>query len=340
MERFFNAKNQIMEEYKEALLKQIQEKKERKKLEEEKEEAEYKKILAEQDRTNALQAQKDNKKRELAREIDVYRLTEQQKHKSREFDLNDPKKRFEEIHSPSESTDGSFLKFPSEDCDGEKVKAFSKQIGQFQAKEENENITNKNITHLDSDKDFMKEEKIDIEALGHDKFKRTQTAKSIMEYNLNKADCEREKRRLQKQQDIENEQARFKTCGMFAENPESTSCIGHNIQKTYNFRGLSEEEKLKIRAIQKKQIEELEVRKNAEKASEEHWNKLAELQNNEKTAAELQASQQKKDINRKIFEENLKLAAEQAMQRKSMKKMDTDNFPNNDYFNRFNTTTR
>uniref|UniRef100_T1HJW5 EGF-like domain-containing protein n=1 Tax=Rhodnius prolixus TaxID=13249 RepID=T1HJW5_RHOPR len=169
----------------------------------------------EQDCTNALQAQKVNKKRELAKEIDVYRLTEQQKHKSREFDLNDPKKRFEEIHSPIESTNGSFLKFPSEDCDGEKAKAFNKQLGQFHAKEENENIINKNITHLDSDKDFMKEEKIEIEALGHDRFKRSQTAKSIMEYNLNKADCEREKRRLQKQQDIENEQARFKKFGIF-----------------------------------------------------------------------------------------------------------------------------
>ncbi|XP_073985385.1 RIB43A-like with coiled-coils protein 2 [Rhodnius prolixus] len=353
-ERFFNAKNRLMGSDKEGLLKQIDEKKERKKLEDEQEEVYFKKIVADVDLGNALQHRNENLKKELAREVDVYRLTQQQKHKSREFDLNDPKRitnqlpmRFEGIIDPREMTMGSFLKFSSEDYDGEKAKTLKKHLWQCLAKQISENLISKNnhkITHLQTGQEVMKEDGLVNKAMKYEEAMRLEAAKSNMEYNLRKADYEREKRRLEKQQGAEDELAHINTVinsDIFTENPEaSKSSLGKSRMISYNFRGLTEEEKLEIREIQKKQIEEMEMRKNVDRATEKYWKEVIELQTNVKTAAELLDTQKKKELNRKVLEENMKLAAEQAIQKECMKKVATDNFPTNEYFDCFNTTAR
>uniref|UniRef100_A0A170YPS4 Rib43a-like protein with coiled-coils protein 2 n=1 Tax=Triatoma infestans TaxID=30076 RepID=A0A170YPS4_TRIIF len=286
----------------------------------------------------------------MAREVDVYRLTEQQKYKSREFDLNDPKRivnqlpmRFEDIIDPRELTMGSFLKFPSEDYDGEKAKLLKKHLWQCLAKQMTENLINKKnykISQLQSGKDVMREDALVNKAMEREEMMRMQAAKSTMEYNLRKADFETQKKRLEKQQATKDEQTHIDTCinsDMFTKNSGSIkSSLGYIAN---NFGDLKRKENLEIQETQKNQIKETELRKNIDKATDKYWKEVIDHQTSVNTAAELLDTQRKKEINREVFEENKKLAAVQAIQRESSRKMAKDNFPTDEFFDYFNTTS-
>lgn len=287
-EQYFNAKSWLSEDEKEALLKQIEEKKKREKHDHELLGNKVKKILADMDLGNAVQPKNENKEHEPQgqEQFDLYNT------KSIIKQLQMP---FEEIIGPRKFTKGTYLNIPSEDFDSKKVKEVENRLWQCLAKQIDEKLSNENnfkIFNLQSGKDVEQEDNLLNKANINAEMVRMDAAKSTMSYNLNKSDNEGEKK-IQERLEIDKEE---QTCGntffnsnMFIGNTEARNSSPENgALKTSHIRGLTQE--LKIQEIPKKQIEEM----SRNKVTEKYFKEAAELQSScTKTVAKLLESKEK-----------------------------------------------
>ncbi|KAK9503457.1 hypothetical protein O3M35_010007 [Rhynocoris fuscipes] len=354
--RFFNAKNRLIGQDKEALDKQIEEKKMLKELEQEKEKSFLLKKAAELQIENSLQERVDKQRKAMAREVDIYRLTEQKKENRREFDLNDPKEITNQMPmrlpdpnalDPREETMGSFLKFSSEDYTGEQTKALKKHLWLSLAKQISENCIKKrtaDMDHLRDGQDAMRLDALMNKLMAAEEQRKLDEIKATMAYNQRKAEFDRERREYEKRKDHEDILAHLDTINQSEFYSEGTSeqksWIGLNQIRPKNYRGMTDEEIKDIKQYQLKQIEEMKERKLAEKKLENFWAFDEDMMTRTLHIRDGIEEATRKQISQQILQENIKLAALQQIQRDEATRIATDNFPTEEYFDCWNSGTR
>lgn len=282
-------------------------------------------------------------------ELNEFRSKCQRREQSREFDLNDPHYvrnclLGRDIATGAQLKLSNSLTFMGDD-DGEER---SRQQKQQQRAWLQQQIQERNRLKTE----FERANQVMDEALkAHDdrirdiddaeKQMRRDFKQHTVEFNVQLARDQQEKRKQRKREDDEDDMAQIinmLTSDMLTENKEmgKISNFGPGRKVISQYRGLTDEEERQIRNEQKKQIAEKIERDNCTKQTDEQFDRILASQVNNTLQQERELNRRRQELADQIKRENERLSDEQ----KQMQNVCYSCDPNEAFFAQFNTTTR
>ncbi|MBN3319017.1 RIBC2 protein, partial [Atractosteus spatula] len=345
-ERIFNAKVRTIGVDKEALDFQVKEKN----IKEDKE-ARILKAYAEDlicaDKVACLLEQRQKTDvRKLCRATDEFRHSYQKPEDRREFDLNDPEQLKKEA-----AGDGSGQRLQGllgEDLtqkerrrsQQEQLREWSlQQQREFKEAREDQRAADRlyDQTRVALDNCVLELQKIQEET-------RRAVAVSIKDFNLAKAADRAEKKKLEKQQEEEDNQVEISNLlqgDLLSENPEqAASILGPQRIRPDTWKGLRPEDLQEITNFQLQQAQDKMRAKAEERKQELEWDRYQVSCARAALLLERQQARLNKQLRRAQDNINAKLSEQQRARRKSLEKEVYTNAPDDRYFAQFNTTSR
>ncbi|RZB77478.1 RIB43A-like with coiled-coils protein 2 [Asbolus verrucosus] len=351
--RIFNARQRLFGIDYSFLQKQIDEKRQR-----DAEAARIEKVFDEQRKKQdeialALDKKEKQERVKLEREINYFRMCCQRPENRREFDLNDPNQRKKEVPVRTSDNDprigpSSAQKFEGEDLQSldrakmqqDQMKAWlDQQIKEKEAADKERQFAEETYREAILTRD---QRALQLDNMEKECRKRLEDA--CLKFNRALADerkMEEMKRLKREHEDSFAEMYNFMTSDLLTENPEaSQSNLGAGRKIGYMYKGMTLEEKKKIREYQIAQIEEMKKRKEFEKRRDREFDDF--LNGTQSTIALMDKEQERKQREsvRQLAEENRKLAVEQKMRKEFLDKVVYTNRPTEEFYDQFNKSTR
>lgn len=351
--RIFNPRQRLYGIDRDALGRQIEEKK----LREAEEREIQRKFEAEQRRNDvvciAMEAKEKEERKKIHQGINEFRMTFQKPEDRREFDLNDPnylKKQLPARYRDDDPRCGisSAQKFEGEDLlseDRDKIQReqFKTWLDQQMVEKEGAEKERKAAEGAYQAALVARDKRAtELEQLEKECKKRLELA--VLRYNKALSD-ERDMLKKQKNHEEMNDNTaeicNMMTSDMLTENPDvAQSCLGMNRRIGYMYKGMTPEEKKQVYAYQLKQIEDKKRQKSLEdRAEREFQDYVNGIQN---TVAFMDKEELKKDRERmkELAEINRKMGIEQRNHKEYMNKIVYSNRPTAAYYEQFNKSTR
>ncbi|KAK7793283.1 hypothetical protein R5R35_006780 [Gryllus longicercus] len=342
-ERIFNPRRRLIGIDKEALDQQVQERKQ-KELEERQINNAFDELRVQNDKLALLLEQSLlEERRKINKEINVFRSTYQGPEARREYEIP---ARVDDTDSRCGSSSGQ--KFPGEDLgskDREKAQ-----------KEQNKAWLEQQILERKSTKNEQKrvEESYDQILMSMDKRSceieylerkcRRQLNETVKQYNKFMADERAQYDNAQKQKEQEDNMA--EVChsmlgDLLCENSNvHQSSLGPHRVRGSMYKGMSEEERMEFRILQRQQIEEKIVQRAEEARLEAEWNKLSDGIAYNVFMKDKENAKKQREIEKQIVEQNKILSVEQKERQHFLNKYVYTSNLSDDFYKQFNTTTR
>lgn len=351
--RIFNPRNRLIGIDMGVLQKQVEEKRER-----EEEERKVVRIFQEHLRkADEIAVALDRKEREergkLQAEINNYRKNYQRPEDRREFDLNDPDYIKKQLPMRLHDDDprlgpSSAQKFEGEDNQSE-------QRAKIQREETrawlDQQVMEKNTTDKErkSAEEAYKAAVVarDLRAIELDKMEQECRKKlylSCLRFNQafsEEKKCERMKKEKENLQDNMAEIYNCLTSDLLTENPEvAQSNLGAGRTITSLRKGMTPEEKAKLKQDQLAQIVELKKKRELEARMNKEMDDYINGTQRTIYLMDRELEMKQKERNKQVAEENKRLAEEQNKRKQYLDKIVYSNVPTDDFYDQFNKSSR
>ncbi|KAJ3658979.1 hypothetical protein Zmor_010689 [Zophobas morio] len=351
--RIFNPRQRLFGIDYGTLQRQIEEKRKR-----EAEQARIDRIFDEQRVKNdeialALEKKEKQERLKLEQEINYFRMCCQRPEDRREFDLNDPHQMKKAIPARACDDDprlgpSAAQKFEGEDlASAERAKVQRDQVKAWL----DQQIMEKEA----ADKERKAAEEAyreaimarDQRALQLDKMEkecRKRLEEACIRFNRALADerkMEEVSRLKHEHEDALAEMYNFMTSDLLTENPDvSQSNLGPHRRIGYLYKGMTAEEKQKVREYQLAQIQDAKKQKELEKRMDREYEDF--LNGTQQTISLMDKEELRKhrEFIRSLAEDNKKLAEEQKLRKEFMEKVVYTNRPTQEFYDQFNKSTR
>lgn len=349
--KIFNAKNRIIGIDKEALDKQIREKREMLEEERKKEELYNKQMLEMISNANKMERKLQEERRRQEADLLKYREIYQQRKDSREFDLNDPESKKKESNLSYECntlhsviTGKTYKDEKEERMRLQKQREEQKAWLEEQMQEKRELERQKSEAQKCYEMNLLAREKRAMElSMMEQQFKR-RIEEAIRQYNLCLANEQANFRRLNKIKEKEDEKAEIYnaiTGDFLTENPQLTfsSPLGPHKMIVTHFKGMTPQMKRDILETQKQQLEELQERRRQEEENNKKWDHLMIEMSRLANTEDRNLMKKKLDLAKQLREENETLATQQRYQQEYIRLL-FENEARDEFFERFGNSAR
>lgn len=351
--RIFNAKTRIIGVDLQAIEQQANDKRAAEDLERKREAAFAADAVRHDKIADLLTKRQENDSRELNKAVNEFRALHQQPDSRREFDIYDPD--YLKKDKPARVSDddprcgiSSIQKFDGEDLNNKARSKFQQeQLREWaeQQKKEKEQAK-KNQDQADRLHDLkmreLDERAMELQNAEEDCRKAINDAQK--DYNHALAREQAEKKRLAKQQDLDDnntEIANHVFGDILTENPAvAQSAFGPHRVITDRWKGMSPEQIADIKRTQELQRKENDRIKQEDELRDKEWERQSVANARAALLLEREKERLKKELERQQADENKRLAAEQKNHQDFMDKEVYTNKPNAAYFQQWNTTTR
>ncbi|XP_026679030.1 RIB43A-like with coiled-coils protein 2 isoform X1 [Diaphorina citri] len=349
--KIFNAKNRIIGIDKEALDKQIREKREMLEEERKKEELYNKQMLEMISNANKMERKLQEERRRQEADLLKYREIYQQRKDSREFDLNDPESKKKESNLSYECntlhsviTGKTYKDEKEERMRLQKQREEQKAWLEEQMQEKRELERQKSEAQKCYEMNLLAREKRAMElSMMEQQFKR-RIEEAIRQYNLCLANEQANFRRLNKIKEKEDEKAEIYnaiTGDFLTENPQLTfsSPLGPHKMIVTHFKGMTPQMKRDILETQKQQLEELQERRRQEEENNKKWDHLMIEMSRLANTEDRNLMKKKLDLAKQLREENETLATQQRYQQEYIRLL-FENEARDEFFEQFGNSAR
>ncbi|KAA0193463.1 RIB43A domain with coiled coils 1 [Fasciolopsis buskii] len=336
--RIFNARVRQIGIDEEALKLQTEERQRREKREKEREKA---------------YARQERDQREINKALNTFRYLHQQPESRREFDLYDPEALKKDRPARVSDDDprcgvSSMQKFDGEDLNQQARSQYQREQMQGWFERQMEERRRAEEAQKEAERlNALKRRELDQRACELAKAEedcRRAINMAVQRFN-DALRVEQEQRRLQKakqeQDDNMTEICNAIYSDMLTENPaQAISAFGPNRVVPDRFKGMSKEQLAAIQREQQEQMRERERLRAEEKLRDEEWDRQRVKSARLGLLLEREIERSSKQINKRLADENLKLAEDQKAFKDYLDHEVYTNQPTADYFMQFNTTSR
>lgn len=353
LQRIKDPKSRIMGIDTEALASQVAEKKAQLAAEKTLQNAYDAQRLQQDAQLAYLEQERLRAERTKAQFVDQFRMTEQGKEKSREYDLNDPLSKFKDLPGRVGDDDGrlsvsGMQQFHGEDLHyAQRVKVQQEELRQWSA----ELSAAKASRHLaDKEADAIYAEramqvdavKTDLEATA--RMARTQQAVAVAEYQLAQAAAKREREAASQKAELQDniEEIQNNLAGdVLTENPSvGRSFIAPNRVRPDHYKGMSPHEQQAILMAQEAQRAQKLAADAAAKAEDAAADAAMESTRRAGAYQDAQVAAMRADMRKKILDDNVKLAGTQYAAKSFLASNVYTNAIDASFFDQFGTTSR
>lgn len=351
--RIFNAKVRTMGVDVQGITEQVHDRNLQEQREHDRDEAYASDMIRNDKIAELLQRRRDQDIRNLSSAQNEFRSLNQQPESRREWDLNNPDAK--KIDKPARVHDddprcgiASIQKFDGEDLSSkERKKLMQEQMREWTRKQAEEkklqDLRQKEADRLnDLQRRHMDDRAMELQK-AEDNCKRA-INESVKDYNQALSDEQAEKKRLQEQQDLDNnftEMANQINGDMLTENPDvAQSAFGPHRVITDRWKGMSPEELEEIRRVQDLQRQEKRRLEEEEKERDAEWERQRLADARAGVLMEREHDRVRKGLNKEQVQSNQRLGTEQKSQLEFLDKEVYTNPPTGAYFQQFNTSSR
>ncbi|KAF5398829.1 RIB43A domain with coiled coils 1 [Paragonimus heterotremus] len=351
--RIFNARTRIIGIDEQSLKQQIEERKEQEKREKLRDQAYYSDANRNDKIACILQRRQEQDIREINRSLNEFRALHQQPNSRREFDLYDPEALKKDRPARVSDDDprcgvSSIQKFEGEDLNSQARNQYQREQMQNWFERQIEERKRAEAAQKEAERlNGLKRRELDQRACELAKAEEEcRRAINVAVQRFNAAlKTEQEQRKLmkskQEQDDNMTEICNAIYSDLLTENPaQAISAFGPNRYVADRYKGMSPEQIAEIHKKQQEQIEEKERLKAEEKARDAEWDEQRVKSARLGILLEREIERSKKEIQKRMAEENLKLTLDQKAFQKYLDSEVYTNQPTADYFTQFNTTSR
>jgi hypothetical protein len=353
LQRITNPKQRIMGIDSDALAQQVAEKKAAA-AEEKALRAEYDNQRLQQDAQLAyLEQERLRAERTKAQHVDAFRTTYQGREKAREYDLNDPLSKLNDLPGRTADDDGrlsvsGLQKFHGEDLSyAQRVKAQQEELRQWcaelsQQKMEKQAEETRIAAEYAERAVQIDQMKTDLESTARSA--RTQTNVAVAEYQLAQAAAKREReaaaQKAEMQDNVEEIQKNL-AADLLTENPAvGRSFAAANRLRPDHYKGMSPAEQQAIWETQEAQRQQGAALKAASKQEERAADHAIESTRRMGAYQDAQVAAMRADMRKKVMEENADLAKQQFAAKSYLASNVFTNSIDVSFFNQFGTTSR
>jgi hypothetical protein len=353
MSRIFNARTRLIGVDKEALDAQVTERNNMNSADTARDDA-YAREMIKNDKLGVLyQERQDRDARELQKSLNDFRFQNQQQDTRREWDLNNPD--YLRIDKPARTSDvdvalgvSSAQIFDGEDLSGNiRQSAQQRQRADWAAAQREEK------RRADQQRDYSDHlyqlKQIELDQKGLDLMRqesecRRAVTSATKDFNIQQAE-ERKQRESNEQaatlQDNLTEIKNHVFGDMLTENPDvARSAFGSHRVITDRWKGMNQQQIDQIRETQAEQVMEKAKRTDEENRITNQWDTNRIKMAKAGTLMERAEKRERREIQKRLVEENKRLAKEQAERLNNLDHKVYTNRPKDTYFSQFNTTSR
>lgn len=352
-ERIFNARTRIIGVDREGLEYQVNERNNSNNVQDARNAA-YSRDMIRNDKLGVLlQERQDKDQRELHKKLNEFRFQYQTPDSRREWDLNNPE--FLKIQKPTRESDcdkhlgvSSAQVFEGEDLSGkERLTAQQKQRADWATAQKEERNRAEQLLRYSDYLYEMKQNQLDQKAMelqAQEIEARRAVATSTKEFNLRQAEERKQRENEEKEAQLQDNLCEMKNnvFGDFlTENPDvARSAFGSHRVITDRWKGMNETQINDIRKTQADQVELNSKMRADEKRINDLWDKNRIQMAKNGTLLERAEKRERRDIQKRLVEENMRMAKEQAARLNHLDQDVYQNRPSESYFSQFNTTSR
>lgn len=352
-ERIFNARTRIIGVDRAALECQVTERNNAEAVDAARDSA-YSRDMIRNDKLGVLlQERQDKDGRNLHQKLNEFRSQYQTPDSRREWDLNNPE--FLKIQKPTRESDcdknlgiSSGQVFEGEDLSGkERLTAQQKQRSEWaQAQKEERNRAEQQLRYSDYLYE-MKQNQLDQKAMelqASERAARRAVEEATKDFNLRQANEREQREKEEKEAELQDNLCEMKNNvfgDLLTENPDvARSAFGSHRVITDRWKGMNEGQIDDIRKIQAEQVDLNSKMRAEEKRINDLWDKNRIEMAKKGTLLERAEKRERRDIQKRLVEENKRMAKEQASRLNTLDQEVYQNRPSEDYFAQFNTTSR
>jgi len=351
--RIFNARTRLIGVDKQALEAQVTERNAMQTTEQTRNDA-YAREMIKNDKLGVLyQERQDRDVRELQKSLNDFRLQNQRPDTRREWDLNNPE--YLRIDKPARTSDvdpilgvSSAQIFDGEDLSGTiRKSAQQRQRAEWAAAQREEK------RRADQQRDYSDHlyqlKQIELDQTGLDLQKqeaqcRRAVTSATKDFNINQAEERKQREKNEQDATLQDNLTEIKNHvfgDMLTENPDvARSAFGSHRVITDRWKGMNEEQIGQIRKTQAEQVED-NAKRTAEAARiTNQWDSNRIQMAKAGTLMERAEKRERREIQKRLVEENKRLAKEQAERLNTLDHVVYTNRPKDTYFSQFNTTSR
>ncbi|XP_058979105.1 RIB43A-like with coiled-coils protein 2 [Musca domestica] len=351
--RIFNAKQRLYGLDIPTIERQIAEKNKTRQLEQERERRHEEQTEMMQKIIHAKELEMEKRKRLAESDLNFYRCRFQNKEQRREFDLNDPegmKKSKPARNADDDITLGisSAQIFLGEDL-GHRERQ-RRQREQQRAWLDQQIAERKQAENARLQADRVLQESIQsrdqrLEEMAKSERKtRNQILDSLQQYNNELARRKRDERLRQQKEKAEDDLAEIYnmlSSDMLTENPDVAQSRTHPNKKiAFMYRGMTPEELKDFRRDQQQQMVERKKHETEQQLMDKQWEQYALNMDRELQLKDREMERRRQKEYAKILEENDRLAREQKLQKDLNDQIMLSNRVTQEFYDKFNTTTR
>jgi len=352
-ERIFDARTRIIGVDREGLACQLDERRNAESVEETRNSAYSKDMIRNDKLAVLLQERQDKDTHELQQKLNEFRFQYQKPDSRREWDLNNPD--FLKIQRPIRESDtdthlgiSSAQIFDGEDLSGkQRLIAQQKQRADWAAAQKEERNRAEQMLQYSDYLYEMKQNQLDQKAMelqNKETDARRAVEVSTKDFNLRQAEERKQRENEEKQAELQDNFCEMKNNvfgDLLTENPDvARSAFGSHRVITDRWKGMNEQQ---INDIRKTQAEQTKLNANMraeEQRINNQWDKNRIQMAKTGTLLERAEKRERREIQKRLVEENKRLAKEQAARLNHIDQEVYQNRPSNDYFSQFNTTSR
>ncbi|XP_033321550.2 RIB43A-like with coiled-coils protein 2 [Megalopta genalis] len=347
-QRIFNPRFRKIGIDKEFLDKQVEEKKQLRRLEQARESELDENLIRSSGLALLLEKQQEEERRKIHVEIEHFRRCYQRPEDRRDYDLYDPNSLKKSLPSGFGDGDSSWAqKFRSEEGSKERLRAQKEETRYWIEQQKGERVRIER-EHREAEKAYQEAViSRDKRAAALDQMEREcrrRLNEATARFNRALAEEQDHRRRCEALQEEEDKKAEIynHVTGDFLteakEQAESTR--GPQKPLASRYKGMSPEELRAIRDAQASQMLEIQKMKLEEKRMNEEWDQLMNSHAVAASTYHREMERKRAEINRKIAEENLQLAEEHRSHQEYLNKVLYKNGPTAEFFEQFNRDAR
>jgi hypothetical protein len=300
-----------------------------------------------------LEQERLRAERTKAQFVDQFRMTEQGKEKSREYDLNDPLSKFKDLPGRVGDEDGrlsvsGMQQFHGEDLHyAQRVKVQQEELRQWSAElsaaKASRHLAEQEAAAIYAERAMQVDAvKTDLEATA--RMARTQQAVAVAEYQLAQAAAKREREAAAQKAELQDniEEIQNNLAGdVLTENPSvGRSFIAPNRVRPDHYKGMSPHEQQAILMAQEAQRAQKLAADAAAKAEDAAADSAMENTRRAGAYQDAQVAAMRADMRKKILDDNVKLAGTQYAAKSFLASNVYTNAIDASFFDQFGTTSR
>lgn len=351
--RIFNARTRMIGVDKEGLDAQLEEQSRMQEMENARTSS-YAKEMIKNDKLGVLyQERQERDVRDLQKSLNEFRFQNQQQDTRREWDLNNPE--YLRIDKPArtEDFDASLGVSSAQIFDGEDLSGKIRQTAQQQQRATWADAQREERRLADQQRDYSEHlyqlKQIELDQTGLE-LQRQETecrravTSATKQFNLNQAEERAQRENHEKAAELQDNLTEIKNHvfgDMLTENPDvAQSAFGSHRVITDRWKGMNHQQIDQIRQTQAQQVAEKARQTEEENRITNQWVSNRIKMAKAGTLMERAEKRERREIQKRLVEENKRLAKEQAERLNNLDHVTYTNRPKDDYFNQFNTTSR